>query len=69
MRRYDEYERALALVRSGEADPPATEPQRPAEGHVRKALLANIRHELRTPINAVIGYSEMLLNASSGPVA
>ncbi len=31
MRRYDEYQRALALVESGGGDPPATEPQRPAE--------------------------------------
>ena len=35
------------------------------DGHVRRALLANIRHELRTPINAVIGYSEMLLEDAS----
>ena len=27
----------------------------------RRTLLANLRHELRTPSNAVIGYSEMLL--------
>ena len=26
-----------------------------------RAWLANLRHELRTPINAIIGYSEMLL--------
>ena len=34
-------------------------------GHVHRDLLANIRHELRTPINAVIGYSEMLLEDAS----
>lgn len=27
----------------------------------RKAYLANLRHELRTPVNAILGYSEMLL--------
>jgi hypothetical protein len=31
MRRYDEYERALALVESGEGDPAAAQSQRPAE--------------------------------------
>jgi signal transduction histidine kinase len=27
----------------------------------QRAFIANLRHELRTPINAIIGYSEMLL--------
>src|SRR4051812_1669365 len=31
----------------------------------RPALLAYLRHELRTPINAVIGYSEMMLEEMS----
>ena len=39
MRRYDEYERALALVRSCEDDPAAAQPSRPAE-------LAPARREL-----------------------
>jgi serine phosphatase RsbU (regulator of sigma subunit) len=29
--------------------------------HLQSSLLAHLRHELRTPINAIIGYSEMLL--------
>jgi DNA-binding response OmpR family regulator len=33
----------------------------PNEDRAQRALLATIRHELRTPINAIIGYSEMLL--------
>jgi sigma-B regulation protein RsbU (phosphoserine phosphatase) len=33
----------------------------PKDTHSQSALLAHLRHELRTPINAIIGYSEMLL--------
>ncbi len=29
--------------------------------HDKQSLLAHLRHELRTPMNAIIGYSEMLL--------
>jgi sigma-B regulation protein RsbU (phosphoserine phosphatase) len=31
------------------------------ENETQRTLLAHLRHELRTPINAIIGYSEMLL--------
>src|SRR5512144_1908016 len=34
----------------------------PSQGDLtERAFLANLRHELRTPINAIIGYSEMLI--------
>ena len=33
----------------------------PDAERVSRAVLANLRHELRNPLNAVIGYSEMLL--------
>jgi len=32
-----------------------------ADGRTKAAFLAHMRHELRTPVNAIIGYSEMLL--------
>src|SRR5512135_1241752 len=32
-----------------------------ADDLTQRAFLANLRHELRTPINAIIGYSEMLM--------
>ena len=31
------------------------------DGRAKAALLAHMRHELRTPVNAILGYSEMLL--------
>jgi len=46
---------ALAVENgAGSSAPP--DPER-----VRRATLAHIRHELRTPINGIIGYTEMLL--------
>jgi adenylate cyclase len=53
--------------RAGAAgDPPAGEPPQAAElqppdpERVKRASLAHLRHELRTPVNAILGYSEML---------
>jgi adenylate cyclase len=38
-----------------------TDPTQPTDDRTRRALLGHLRHELRTPINAIIGYSELLL--------
>ena len=32
-----------------------------SDGIVRETFIATKRHDLRTPINAILGYSEMLL--------
>lgn len=39
----------------------ATPGQAPAAGQTTKKLLARVRHDLRTPVIAIIGYNEMLL--------
>jgi class 3 adenylate cyclase len=39
------------------------------EARTRAALLAHIRHELSAPINAIIGYSEMLIEGATGDSA
>jgi class 3 adenylate cyclase len=40
----------------------------PGPDRARGALLAHMRHELRTPVNAILGYSEMLLeDGAAGP--
>jgi CheY-like chemotaxis protein len=41
----------------------------PSDDLSQRAYLANLRHELRTPINAIIGYAEMLLEDSGAPGA
>ena len=40
----------------------------PGADRARGALLAHMRHELRTPVNAILGYSEMLIeDQAAGP--
>ncbi|CAN5713345.1 adenylate/guanylate cyclase domain-containing protein [soil metagenome] len=59
-------EPAAALEASPQHPPQAPDPER-----VRRAALAHVRHELKTPIGAIIGYSEMLLEdiSASTPAA
>jgi adenylate cyclase len=58
---------ALAALRGKSAQARATPTEEessaaaPDPERLRQAVLAHVRHELRTPINAIIGYSEMLL--------
>lgn len=45
-------------------------PAQPADPErVKRATLAHMRHELRTPINAILGYSEMLLEEDAPEAA
>ena len=36
---------------------------------LKSQFLANMSHEFRTPLNAILGYTHMLLNGVSGPVS
>lgn len=45
----------------GGSDATETEAAPPDPERVKRAALGHVRHELRTPINAILGYSEMLL--------
>ena len=52
------------MTRGSAAGTPPTGPG--AAGRERTALLAHLRHELRTPVNAILGYSEILLEDARG---
>ena len=54
-----EEELENAVTGSGEAER-ASEDARDSEFEARREFLAYMRHELRTPINHIVGYSEML---------
>ncbi len=51
------------------ADPHGGDKHAAHEARTRAALLAHIRHELSSPINAIIGYSEMLIEGATGDSA
>ncbi|WP_410961982.1 sensor histidine kinase, partial [Salmonella sp. SAL4457] len=37
--------------------------------NAKSQFLANMSHEFRTPLNAILGYTRMLLQGVSGPLA
>lgn len=45
----------------------SSDPAAPDPARVRAAALGHVRHELRTPINGIIGYSEMLMEDVDDP--
>ncbi|HLJ92284.1 MAG TPA: adenylate/guanylate cyclase domain-containing protein [Gemmataceae bacterium] len=47
--------------KSTATEPRVSPPESAAAGQSPRVLLAQLRHDLRTPINAIIGYSELLL--------
>jgi CheY-like chemotaxis protein/signal transduction histidine kinase len=59
---------APPVQETAEAEPPGEVDSTPPDPHqVRRAALAHVRHELRTPINAILGYSELILEEDPGP--
>jgi adenylate cyclase len=46
--------------------PPDSHPPTVEQRRARAALLSHMRHDLRTPVNAILGYSEMLIEDATG---
>jgi adenylate cyclase len=47
--------------------PPGAVAEPPEAARLERAALGHIRHELRTPVNGIIGYAEMLLEDAQDP--
>ncbi len=59
---------ASTVARTVFVAPPAEVDETPPDPYrVRRAALAHVRHELRSPINAILGYSELILEEEPGP--
>tara|TARA_R110002096_G_scaffold257381_1_gene450683 strand:+ start:13593 stop:15761 length:2169 start_codon:yes stop_codon:yes gene_type:complete len=54
---------------SKEGDLPASKPTAIEQDEVASELLHNLSHEFRTPLNAIIGFSQMIDNEMWGPVS
>jgi PAS domain S-box-containing protein len=54
-------EKIEKLIEKSRSQKPKT-PTLPQDSRIQRALLSHLRHELCTPMNAIIGYSEMLLD-------
>jgi len=59
---------AIDVLKRAEAQMSENLKRSEAEGRDRMAFLATINHELRTPINAILGFAELLKNEKLGPV-
>jgi adenylate cyclase len=59
---------AAPVRRAPVASPAADRTSAPPDpDRLKRAALGHVRHELRTPINAILGYSEMLLEDEENP--
>jgi DNA-binding response OmpR family regulator/signal transduction histidine kinase len=56
----------LPAVRAPRPRPEPKPAAPPTAERVRRASLAHVRHELKTPIGAILGYSEMLIEDAQG---
>ncbi|PSN16638.1 hypothetical protein C7293_01480, partial [filamentous cyanobacterium CCT1] len=59
-------EKIERLLASAQPPQPQDANSLPQDSRVQRALLGHLRHELCTPMNAIIGYSEMLLDQIKG---